>query len=381
MSPVISARTRRLCRRAAISLTDGNVSITIVSTSAARETSLPTVEGDGVTEAAADRRYGQQVATAALEQVTGSDERHLPGPRRRRRTSVSMFLWVAPLLALAFAFSYFPLFGWVYALYDYKPALGLSGSRFVGLQWFELLVSSPTQLAVIGRVLLNTLAISFLGIATSVLPLAFAVFLNEVRSRRFRNAVQTLTTLPNFISWVLVYMIAFSMFSSGGLVNDLLLDSGLITTPAKFLDTDQNVWLTMTLWSVWKGLGWGAIIYLAAIAGVDQSLYESARIDGAGRFQTMWYITVPQLMPTFFVLLLLSIANLLNNGIEQYFVFQNAFNRESIQVLDLYVYNLGITGNSLSLATAVGMLKSVVSVALLFTVNALAKRVRGESIV
>ncbi|WP_432545895.1 ABC transporter permease subunit [Kineococcus sp. SYSU DK004] len=292
-----------------------------------------------------------------------------------------MFLWVAPLLALAFAFSYFPLFGWVYALYDYKPALGLSGSRFVGLQWFELLVSSPTQLAVIGRVLLNTLAISFLGIATSVLPLAFAVFLNEVRSRRFRNAVQTLTTLPNFISWVLVYMIAFSMFSSGGLVNDLLLDSGLITTPAKFLDTDQNVWLTMTLWSVWKGLGWGAIIYLAAIAGVDQSLYESARIDGAGRFQTMWYITVPQLMPTFFVLLLLSIANLLNNGIEQYFVFQNAFNRESIQVLDLYVYNLGITGNSLSLATAVGMLKSVVSVALLFTVNALAKRVRGESIV
>jgi putative aldouronate transport system permease protein len=224
-------------------------------------------------------------------------------------------------------------------------------------------------------------AISFLGIATSVLPLAFAIFLNEVRARWFRNSVQTLTALPNFISWVLVYMIAFSLFSSSGLVNDVLMDAGLITAPAKFLDTDQHVWITMTLWSVWKGLGWGAIIYLAAIAGIDQSLYESARIDGAGRFQTMWYITVPQLMPTYLVLLLLSIANILNNGMEQYYVFQNAFNKETIQVLDLYVYNIGMTGNSLSLATAIGMLKSLISVALLLTVNAISKRVRGESIV
>src|SRR5690606_13480918 len=212
--------------------------------------------------------------------------------------------------------------------------------------------------AQIGQVMANTLAMSFLGIATSILPLAFAVFLNEVRAKWFRNLVQTLTTLPNFISWVLVYMIAFSLFTTGGLVNTVLLDSGLITAPLKFLDTDQNIWLTMTAWGVWKTLGWGAIIYLASISGIDQEMYESARIDGAGRFQTMWYITVPQLMPTFLVLLMLSIANLLNNGMEQYYVFQNAFNKETIQVLDLYVYNIGITGNSLSLATAIGMLKS-----------------------
>ena len=159
------------------------------------------------------------------------------------------------------------------------------------------------------------------------------------------------------------------------------MDAGLVTAPIKFLDSDQYVWITMTLWSIWKGLGWGAIIYLAAIAGVDQSLYESARIDGAGRFQTMWYITVPQLMPTYLVLLLLSIANILNNGMEQYYVFQNAFNKEYIQVLDLYVYNVGMTGNNLSLATVIGMLKSIISVALLLTVNAVSKRVRGESIV
>ncbi|WP_460797134.1 ABC transporter permease [Microbacterium sp. GXF0217] len=322
--------------------------------------------------------------------VTQLDDEERPSRGRRRprdkqqaggRKSYGMFLVILPFIILAFLFSYFPLYGWIYSLYDYKPALGLSGSEFVGLQWFEMLVSSPTQVAQIAQVMMNTLAISFLGIATSILPLGFAIFLNEIRAPWFRNAVQTLTTLPNFISWVLVYMIAFSLFSSSGLVNNVLGDWGLITAPIKFLDTDQNVWLTMTLWSIWKGLGWGAIIYLAAIAGIDQSLYESAEIDGAGRFQKMWYITVPQLMPTYLVLLLLSIANLLNNGMEQYYVFQNAFNKEWIQVLDLYVYNIGMTGNSLSMATAIGMLKSIVSVILLFTVNAIAKRVRGESIV
>ena len=292
-----------------------------------------------------------------------------------------MFLVILPFLVLAFVFSYLPLLGWVTAFYDYKPALGLGGSEFVGLQWFEVLVSSETQLRQLGQVMANTLAMSFLGIATSLLPVFFAMLLNEIRASWFRNAVQTLTTLPNFISWVLVYMIAFSLFSSSGLVNTTLHDWGLITVPMKFLDTDQHVWLTMLAWSLWKGLGWGAIMYLAAIAGIDQSLYESARIDGASRFQLMRYITFPQLMPTYVVLLVLSIANILNNGMEQFYVFQNAFNREHIQVLDLYVYNIGMTGNSLSMATVLSMLKSVVSLALLLAANAIAKRARGSSII
>ena len=168
------------------------------------------------------------------------------------RTSFTLFLCIVPFLVLAFLFSYLPLYGWIYSLYDYKPALGLEGSEFVGLQWFQMLVSSPTQMAQIGQVLLNTLAISFLGIATSVLPLFFAILLNEIKAPWFRSSVQTLTALPNFISWVLVYMIAFSLFSSSGLVNDVLNDAGLITAPIKFLDSDQNVWITMTLWSIWN---------------------------------------------------------------------------------------------------------------------------------
>jgi putative aldouronate transport system permease protein len=296
-------------------------------------------------------------------------------PPSHGKSSKTMFL------VLAFVFSYLPLLGWVTAFYDYKPALGLGGSEFVGLQWFEILVSSETQLRQLGQVMANTLAMSFLGIATSLLPVFFAILLNEIRASWFRNAVQTLTTLPNFISWVLVYMIAFSLFSSSGLVNTTLHDWGLITVPMKFLDTDQHVWLTMLAWSLWKGLGWGAIMYLAAIAGIDQSLYESARIDGASRFQLMRYITFPMLMPTYVVLLVLSIANILNNGMEQFFVFQNAFNREHIQVLDLYVYNVGMTGNSLSLATVLSMFKSVISLALLLAANAIAKRARGSSII
>ena len=156
---------------------------------------------------------------------------------------------------------------------------------------------------------------------------------------------------------------------------------GLISEPIKFLDSDTHTWLKMILWNTWKSLGWNAIMYLAAITGIDPGLYEAAKIDGAGRFRLMYHITLPELLPTFFVLLMLSIANFLNNGMDQYFVFQNAFNRTHIQVLDLYVYNIGLTGGSFSLATAIGMMKSIVSVVLLTLVNLASKRARGVSII
>lgn len=301
--------------------------------------------------------------------------------KRANREGKIMFLCVLPFLCLVFLFAYFPLHGWIYSLFDYKPALGLSGSEFVGLKWFRMLISSETQVAQIVQVMKNTFAMSFLGIATSIFPVAFAILLNEVKWKWFKSLVQTLTTLPNFISWVLVYTIAFSLFSTTGLLNTLLEEWGLITDPIKFLDSGNHTWLMMCLWNIWKGLGWGAIMYLAAIAGIDPELYEAGRIDGASRFQLMRHITLPALMPTFLVMLMLSIANLLNNGMDQYFVFQNAFNKETIQVLDLYVYNIGLGGNSLSLATAISMLKSLVSVALLAIVNIASKKIRGSSII
>ena len=292
-----------------------------------------------------------------------------------------MFLYMLPFLLLCFAFSYFPLHGWIYSFYDYKPPLKLSQCNFMGLRWFKMIFGNPAQVRQLFIVMRNTFAMSFLNIATSVLPQFFAVFLNVIKCKWFRKMVQTLTTIPNFISWVLVYAVAFCLFSNTGMVNTVFQNLGVILKPIKFLDSDSHTYIAMLLWSTWKGLGWGAIMYLASIAGIDQEMYEAARVDGAGRFQLMRYITLPELMPTYFVMLMLSVANFLNNGMDQYFVFQNAFNKAHIQVLDLYVYNIGMTGSSLSLATAISMLKSLISVTLLMAVNGISKKIRGVSLV
>lgn len=231
------------------------------------------------------------------------------------------------------------------------------------------------------RVLKNTLAMSGLGIATSWLPMAFAIFLSEIKNVRFRRFVQTFTTVPNFISWVLVYSIAFCIFSTDGFVSSILVNLGIWKEGVNMLMSGEHVWLKMLGWGLWKGIGWSAIIYIAAISGIDQQLYEAATVDGAGRFQRMWHITVPGLIPTFCVLLLMSIANILSNGMDQYLVFENATNQNAIMVLDLYVYKLGIGKGAIPLSTVIGMVKSIVSVTLLFAANGVSKLIRGESIV
>ena len=223
---------------------------------------------------------------------------------------------------------------------------------------------------------------SGLGIATSWLPIAFAVLLAEIRSTKFQRTVQTLTTIPNFLSWVLVYAVALSIFAPSGLLNNLmsmLSTSGFTRTD--YLSDASYTWIKMLLWGTWKGLGWSAIIYIAGIAGIDQQLYEAAKVDGAGRFHCIWHITIPGLIPTYMVMLLMSIAGILSNGMEQYLVFANQNNRDVIEVLDLYVYNLGIKSNNYSISTVVGMLKSVIAVILLFGANGISKAVRGESII
>ena len=230
------------------------------------------------------------------------------------------------------------------------------------------------------RVIKNTLAMSGLGILTSIVPMIFAIFLSEIKNNTFRRFVQTFTTIPNFISWVLVYAIALAIFSTDGFINTFLKSIGNPVTTNYLMDS-SHMWLKMLAWGMWKGLGWSAIIYIAAISGIDQSLFEAATVDGAGRFQKMWYVTVPSLIPTYMVLLLMSIANILTNGMDQYLVFSNAKNAASIEVLDLYVYNLGIGSGLIPLSTVIGMVKSLISVILLFSANGISKAVRGESIV
>lgn len=296
-------------------------------------------------------------------------------------TKYQLFLLLLPFLALCVVFSYLPLLGWRYAFFDYKSGDTLSMDSFVGLKWFTFLFKNEATRNDLIRVLRNTLAMSGLGLATSWCSMAFAIFLCEIKNLRFRRLVQTFTTIPNFISWVLVYAVAFAIFSTDGFVSSLLVNAGVMETGTNFLMDNSHMWIKMLAWGMWKGLGWNAIIYIAAISGIDQQLYEAASIDGAGRFQKMWNITVPSLIPTFMVLFLMAIANVLSNGMDQYLVFETPYNTDTITVLDLYVYKLGINGGKVPLATVVGMFKSFISVTLLFAANTFSKKVRGESII
>lgn len=293
-----------------------------------------------------------------------------------------LFLMFLPVLLLTFVFSYLPIYGWRFAFFDYKIGDALTADNFVGLKWFSYLFQNAATTRDMLRVLRNTLIMSGLGIATSWLPVAFAIFLAEIRSSKFQRFVQTFTTIPNFISWVLVYSFALAIFSTDGFINNFLRNvMGLVGANTDHLANADMIWVKMLLWGQWKGLGWSAIIYIAGISGIDQQLYEAAKVDGANRFHCMWHITVPGLMPTYCVMLLMSIAGILSNGMEQYLVFENPINKDVIEVLDLYVYNIGIKQGLIPLSTVVGIAKSIVGVTLLFGANGISKLVRGESII
>lgn len=297
------------------------------------------------------------------------------------REGFSYFLFILPVLALIILFKYKPLLGWYYAFTNYKVGMKSSMIQFVGLQNFGRMFMNMAYLEQVLQVLANTLIMAFMSIFLGTpLTVAFAICLNEMNSNRARRAVQTLTTLPHFISVVTLYSVVYFMLSNNGFVNTLLMNSGRIQTPINFMATPDHTYLKMWLYGMWKNTGWNAIVYLAAIAGIDQELYEAAMIDGAGRFRRIWHITVPGIIPTFFVLLVMSIGNLLNTGYEMQYVFQNAMNKQYIQTLDLYVYNQGISEGNIPFATAVGIMKSAVALILFSSANALSKSIRGTSV-
>ena len=307
-------------------------------------------------------------------------EKPVAGDAFEIKSDKKLFLYMLPFIALVIVFCYLPLWFWRIAFYNYQLGIPLTSKDFVGMQFFEFLFQKGAYRKRIFSVMKNTLCMSGLGLAGSVLPVIFAIFISEIKRHNVKSAIQTLTTLPNFISWVLVYTVATAMFDSKGLWNVILSNFDSNHAAVNYLNSNHLIYLKMWLWGVWKGLGWSSIVYVAAISGIDQQLYEAATVDGAGRFRKMWHITVPGLIPTFFVLFMLSIAGILSNGMDQYYVFDNTFNHYQVEVLDLYVYNLGLGDKQFELATVVGMLKTVVSLVLLFTANGLSKLIRGESV-
>lgn len=299
--------------------------------------------------------------------------------RGKKWESYKLFLLALPVIVYIFVFKYMPLWGWSYAFFSYKPGLSLSQCDFVGLQNFQNLFGNAVMRDNLFRVLRNTFGIQILNYILMPVPMLFAIFLSEIKSKRFQKVVQTVTTLPHFISWVIMFSLASSIFGSSGLINSMIHEMGFEQT-INILTTDQHVWLTQALLNLWKSMGWNAIVYFAAITGLDQQVYEAAEIDGANRWQKITRITIPLLMPTFFVLLVINIGNFLNSGIDQFLAFSNALNMSQIEVLDLYVYNLGIGSGQISFSVAVGIMKSVVAVILFASANFASKKIRGTSV-
>lgn len=290
------------------------------------------------------------------------------------RKDWGLLLMLLPVILFIIMFNYVPLAGWYLSLIEYTVGKPILQCEFVGLSNFRALFANPAFF----RALKNTMIFSGIKYGMLLLPPIFAILLNEIGSSGYKRVVQTVTTLPHFISWVIVYGLSYALFSSEGPVNQVLAYFG---KSQKLLTDKKAVYIFQSVLYLWKVLGWNSIVYIAAITGIDPTLYEAAAIDGAGRFKQTLHVTVPGILPTMFVLLLLGVADLINNGMDQYYVFQNAIVYNKLETLELYTYKQGIKLQDYSYATAVGIFKSVISITLLFLTNSFAKKVRGESIV
>ncbi|PYI52863.1 ABC transporter permease [Paenibacillus flagellatus] len=277
---------------------------------------------------------------------------------------------LAPAVALTFVFAYLPMFGLVIAFQDYKPWYGFWRSPWVGFAHFEYLFSQEDST----RVIWNTLIISAMKLVANLLaPLVFALLLNEVRRVRFKRTVQTLVYLPHFLSWVILAGIMIDLLSLKGIVNRTLTALFGIE-PVFFLGDGDWFRATVVLTDVWKEFGFGTILFLASLAGVNPALYEAAEIDGANRWKQTLYVTIPAITPITVVVATLSLGNILNAGFDQIFNLYNPLVFEKGDIIDTYVYRVGLLSGDFSFATAVGLFKSVVGLLLIAVSYRLAYR-------
>lgn len=287
-----------------------------------------------------------------------------------------LFLMVLPFVVWLIIFRYVPLWGWTMAFQEYKPHLSFIEQTWVGLAHFREVFKDPDFYLVMR----NTLVMSFLSLICGyTLPIIFALLLNEIRLKYFKRAIQTVSYLPHFVSWVIVAGIFSKLLGIDGAVNEALLAMGIIDRPVLFFGKGKYFWGLVTAIDVWKELGWNSIIFLAAIMAVDPELYDAAAIDGAGRFRRMWHVTLPGIKTVVAIMLIMSIGNLINIGFEKQFLLGNNLVKDYSEVLDLYVLNYGIKIGRYSYGTAIGIFKSVVSIILLFTANRITRLFGEES--
>ena len=316
-----------------------------------------------------------QAATSVAKQHKSSRAQTL----RRIRRDIPLYLILLPGLIWLIVFKFAPMFGLVVAFQNYQPYTGVLNSPFVGFAHFKDFFSGP-QFPMLMR---NTLILSLYNIVFYFpAPIILALLLNEIRSTVYKRVVQTMVYVPHFISMVIVASITYMLLTGGstpsqaGIIHKL--HQNMTGVAYNFLGEPAFFRPMITVQVIWKETGWGTIIFLAALSGVDEQLYEAAIIDGAGRWKQLWHITLPSIKGTIVIMLILRMGTVLDNGFEHIFLMSNALNRSVSEVFDTYVYTTGIKQASFSYAAAVGLFKSIVSVILVQTVNSLAKKT-GES--
>ena len=325
---------------------------------------------------------GSQVVSS-VDSVTGIREDRL---LRRFRKQASLQAFVLLGMAFLLVFSFAPLFGVIMAFKDYKISTGIAGiftSKWVGLRYFHEMINDymfPTLVR-------NTLAISLLKLVFSFpVPILLAIMINEVRNSVVKRFVQTVSYLPHFISWVVVVGMSYAFFSTEyGLINDALKSLGIISQPLDILTNPDSFWGLVVGSAIWKEAGWWTIIFLAAIAGIDPTLYEAAEMDGAGRLKRIWHVTLPGMKSSIVVVLILSIGSMLGGGLvgsnfEQAMLLGNSINSDKSQIIQTYAFNMGLAEGRFAFATMIDLVQSIISVFLILTSNYIARRVSGTGL-
>ncbi|GHT69598.1 putative multiple-sugar transport system permease YteP [Spirochaetia bacterium] len=287
-----------------------------------------------------------------------------------------IYLLLLPGFVFFIVFKYTPMWMLIIAFQDYNPWLGIAGSEWVGLKHFKFLLNDP----MFYLMLRNTFAINLMSLIFYFpIPIILALLLNEIKHAAFKKIAQTIFYFPHFLSWVIVVSLTFFMLSIDvGLVNKFLSFLGLPTV--LFLSNPKYFWILLTGQQIWREAGWGTIVFLAALAGVDVEQYEAAIIDGANRMQRIWYITIPAIMPTVIVLLLLQLGNIATVGFEQILLMSNPMVNNVSEVFDTYAYRVGILQSSTSFGTAVNVFKGIVGFVFVWFSNFSVKKLGYEGI-
>jgi len=284
-----------------------------------------------------------------------------------------------PIILYIVLFTYVPLWGWTMAFQNYKPAKSFMNQEWVGLYWFKFLFEDKVFL----RTIRNTIAMSVINTSLGfITAIGFALLLNEVRKILFKRAIQTISYLPHFLSWVIVTGLVATMLSTdSGAINSAFMALGFIKEPILWLAEPNYFWGIIGATYVWKEVGWNTIIYLAAISGIDPNLYEAADIDGCNRYQKMWRITLPCIKPTIIILLIMSVGHILDAGFELQYLLRNGLVMDVSDTIDIYVLVYGLNHSNYSLATAAGMFKNFVNIILIFIANGIARKAGEERLI